>query len=228
MNTSSTVRIHVYFMPGLAASPKIFEYIQLPSSQFEVHLLDWFPPSADMNLTDYAKVMATKVTHNAPVLIGVSFGGMLVQEMARFLKPRKIIVISSIKCRQEMPKRLLLARYTSFHKLLPTGVIDNLETLTRFAFGDAVRKRLKLYERYLGIRDKNYLDWALDAIVHWDREEPEPGLVHIHGDQDAVFPMSHLGSCLSVEGGTHTMIIHRYKWFNEQLPAIILDEAGSI
>lgn len=215
-------------MPGLAASPKIFEYIQLPADQFEVHHLDWFIPSTDMSLIDYARIMAEKVSQPSPVLIGVSFGGMLIQEMARFLHPRKLIVISSIKCRQEMPKRLLLARYTSLHKLLPTGVVDNLETLTRFAFGDAVRKRLKLYERYLGIRDKNYLDWAIDAIVHWDREEPEPGLVHIHGDQDVVFPIGHLGSCLSVAGGTHTMIIHRYKWFNERLPEIILEEAGSI
>ncbi|MDM9630576.1 alpha/beta fold hydrolase [Robiginitalea aurantiaca] len=215
-------------MPGLAASPKIFEYIKLPTSQFEVHYLDWFPPSPQMDLTDYARMMAEKVTHEDPVLVGVSFGGMLIQEMAQFLNPRKLIVISSIKCRKEMPRRLLLARYTSLHKLLPTGVITNLETLTRFAFGDAVRKRLKLYERYLGIRDKEYLNWALDAIVNWEREEPEAGLVHIHGDQDAVFPFAYLGPCLCVKGGTHTMIIHRYKWFNERLPAIILEEAGSI
>ncbi len=217
-------KIHVYFVPGLAASPKIFEYIDL----FELHYLDWFVPAPETTLAGYARLMAEKVVHKAPVLVGVSFGGMLVQEMAHFLQPRKVIVISSIKCRQEMPRRLLLARYTSLHKLLPTGIINNLEVLSRFAFGDVVRKRLKLYERYLGIREKEYLDWALDAIVRWDRESPVPGLVHIHGDQDAVFPMSHLGPCLCVEGGTHTMIIHRYKWFNERLPAIILEEAGSI
>jgi pimeloyl-ACP methyl ester carboxylesterase len=221
-------KIHVYFMPGLAASPKIFEYIEFPPDLFELHYLDWFVPPPEITLAGYARLLAEKVTHKDPVLVGVSFGGIVIQEMARFLQPRKLIVISSIKCRQEMPRRLLLARYTSLHKLLPTGVVQNLEILTRFAFGDVVRKRLKLYERYLGIRDKKYLDWALDAIVQWDREAPEPGLVHIHGDQDAVFPMAHLGPCLCVEGGTHTMIIHRHKWFNERLPAIILEEAGSI
>ena len=228
MNTLPTYKIQVYFVPGLAASPKIFEYIDLPSDQFEVHHLDWFLPPSGITLVDYARLMAERVTHEDPVLIGVSFGGMLVQEMARFVNPRKLIIISSIKCRDEMPRRLWVARYTRLHRLLPTGAIQNLEMLTRFAFGDAVRKRLKLYERYLGMRDKEYLDWALEAIVHWDRETPEPGLIHIHGDQDAVFPMSHLGSFLRVEGGTHTMIIHRYKWFNERLPAIILQEGGSI
>jgi len=228
LKTLPVEKIHVYFVPGLAASPRIFEHIVLPPDQFEVHHLDWFLPPSGADLAEYARIMSERVTHDAPVLIGVSFGGMLIQEMARFLNPRKLIVISSIKCRDEMPRRLWIARYTRLHRLLPTGAVQNLESLTRFAFGDAVRKRLKLYERYLGIRDKEYLDWALEVIVHWDRETPEPGLIHIHGDQDAVFPINHLGPYLCVEGGTHTMIIHRYKWFNERLPAIILEEAGSI
>jgi hypothetical protein len=33
-------KIPVYFMPGLAASTAIFERIQLPVADFEVHLLE--------------------------------------------------------------------------------------------------------------------------------------------------------------------------------------------
>ena len=32
-------KIPVYFMPGLAASPTIFENIKLPEDQFEMHFL---------------------------------------------------------------------------------------------------------------------------------------------------------------------------------------------
>ena len=228
MNPEPTDKIHVYFMPGLAASPDIFEYIKLPPQKFEMHYLEWFLPEPGMSLREYARRMSECVTHPDPVLVGVSFGGMLVQEMMSFLNPRKVIIVSSIKCMDEMPRRLLLARYTKLHRLLPTGMINNVEVLARFAFGDPVRKRLQLYERYLGLRDKNYLDWSIDRIVHWDRQEPEPGLIHIHGEQDAVFPMGYIGSCLPVPGGPHTMIIHRHKWFNERLPSIILQDAGTI
>lgn len=215
-------------MPGLAASPDIFEYIKLPPQEFEMHYLDWFLPGPGMSLKEYARQMAAQVTSPDPVLVGVSFGGMLVQEMMPYLNPRKVIIISSIKCLSEMPRRLLLARYTKLHKLLPTGMINNVEVLARFAFGDPVRRRLELYERYLGMRDKSYLDWSIDRIVHWDREQPEAGLVHIHGERDSVFPMGYIGPCLAVPGGTHTMIIHRHKWFNERLPAIILQDAVTI
>ena len=218
----------MYFMPGLAASPDIFQYIKLPVSHFQMHFLDWVLPEPEMDLEGYARRMASQISHPKPVLIGVSFGGMLVQEMDRFLDTRKVIIISSIKSVDEMPRRLVVARYTKLHRLLPTGVINNLEVLTRFAFGDMVKKRLKLYERYLGMRDKVYLDWAIDQIVHWERRKPVAGLVHIHGDRDVVFPIGHIGDCITLKDGTHTMIIHRYKWFNERLPAIILQDEGSI
>ena len=163
-------RIGVYLMPGLAAGPEIFEHIRLPEDLFEVVHLEWMIPTSGMSLSEYAQEMARQVQHPDPVLIGVSFGGMLVQEMAAFLNPSRVIIISSIKCQKEMPRRLLLARYTKLHKLLPTSMLDNVEVLARYAFGDPVKKRLKLYERYLAVRDKRYLDWAIDQIVHWKRD----------------------------------------------------------
>ena len=181
-----------------------------------------------MSLREYAAQMARQVCEPAAVLIGVSFGGMLVQEMAEFVKPSRVIIISSIKCTKEMPRRLLLARNPRLHKLLPTRLVNNVDVLARYAFGDPVGKRLRLYDRYLAMRDITYLDWAIDRIVNWEREEPLPGLVHLHGDRDAVFPIAYIGPCTKVPGGTHTMIIHRYRWFNERLPAIILQDRSSI
>ncbi|NND15737.1 MAG: alpha/beta hydrolase, partial [Eudoraea sp.] len=161
-------RIPVYFMPGMAASSTIFEHIQLPEANFEMVHLDWFNPQKGMSLTDYAKGMLENVQHPDPVLIGVSFGGVLVQEMARHIPTRKVIIISSVKQKKEMPRRLIFAKYTKAHKLLPTGIVNNMELLAKYAFGETVTKRLDLYERYISIRNKAYLDWAIDQMVHWD------------------------------------------------------------
>lgn len=219
----SLSKIHVYLMPGLAAGPKIFEHINLPSDLFELHYLEWFIPDKGMSLEAYAKKMATRIEHKDPVLVGVSFGGFLIQEMARHIAVRKLIIISSIKKKSEMPKRLLFAKYTRIHKLLPTGLVTNVELLAKYAFGETVTKRLALYEQYLSVRDKYYLDWAIDKIVHWNQDSYPKNLVHIHGEKDAVFPVSPIRDYIPIKGGTHTAIIHRYKWFNERLPTIILE-----
>ena len=221
-------KTHVYLMPGMAANPSIFDGIKLPADRFEVHKLHWFVPDKGMSLETYARKMCTKINHGNPVLIGVSFGGMLVQEMAKFCHPQKTIIVSSVKSHNELPKRMIFAKYTKAHKLLPTGLVNNVELLAKYAFGEKVTKRLDLYEKYLSIRDKRYIDWSLDQIVNWKQLEPPKNLVHIHGEKDAVFPIMNINNCITVKNGTHTMIIHRAKWFNEQLPAIILDKGSSI
>ncbi len=218
-----TAKLHVYFMPGMAANPSIFKHIKLPEDLFEPHLLEWFVPDKNMSISDYALKMCKNITHENPILVGVSFGGMLVQEMARHIKTKKVLVVSSVKHESELPKRMAFAKYTKIHKLLPTGLVNNVELLAKYAFGETVPKRLALYEEYLSLRDKYYLDWAIDQIVNWKSTYCPDCLVHIHGEKDNVFPIGNIKNCIPVKNGTHTMIIHRAKWFNEHLPAIILE-----
>ena len=215
-------KISVYFMPGLAASSLIFERIVLPESLFEVHLLDWELPIGEESLKDYAKRMAEKIIGPNPVLIGVSFGGILVQEMAAFLNPLKVIIISSVKSNIEFPRRMKIAKTTKAYKLIPTSIFSNIEKLSAFSFGKSIAHRLKLYERYLSVRNVHYLDWAIERIVLWDRTQVDPNVIHIHGDADEVFPIQYIKDCIVVKGGTHIMILSKYKWLNENLSAIIL------
>ncbi len=109
--------IPVYFMPGLAASSTIFERIALSTDTFEIILLEWILPESKESLKHYAQRMAEKVTHKNAVLIGVSFGGVLVQEMAQFLTLRKLIIISSVKSNVELPLRMKIAKTTKAYKL---------------------------------------------------------------------------------------------------------------
>lgn len=215
-------RIPVYFMPGLAASVAIFERIKLPESEFEMFFLEWEIPLEKESLQDYAQRMIKKIKHENPVLIGVSFGGILVQEMAFFIQVRKIIIISSVKCNLEFPKRMVLAKNTKAYKLIPISLVQNIESLAKFSFGKKVNERLKLYEKFLSVRDKQYLDWAIEQVVLWERKVVDPDVIHIHGDADDVFPIKYIKNCIVVRGGTHIMILNKFRWLNANLPQIIL------
>ncbi len=216
-------KIPVYFMPGLAASAEIFERIVLPEAIFEIFLLEWEIPLDDETLDEYAKRIAEKIRHANPVLIGVSFGGILVQEMAQFITTRKVIIISSVKTSLEFPIRMKVAKTTKAYKLIPTNLLANVESLTKFSFGTKITKRLKLYEKFLRVRDKRYLDWAVEQVILWKRTVADKNVIHIHGDSDDVFPIKNIQNCIVVKGGTHIMILTKYKWLNENLPKIILE-----
>jgi pimeloyl-ACP methyl ester carboxylesterase len=215
-------KIPVYLMPGLAASAAIFERIALPKATFEIVLLEWEIPLDQETLPDYAKRMTEKIKHPNPVLIGVSFGGILVQEMAAFVQVRKVIIISSVKSNLEFPRRMKIAKTTKAYKLIPMSLILNIENLAKFSFGAKVNQRLKLYEKFLSVRDIRYLDWAIEKVILWDRTVANKNVIHIHGDADDVFPIKYISDCIVVKGGTHIMILNKYKWLNANLPEIIL------
>jgi predicted esterase YcpF (UPF0227 family) len=215
-------KIPVYLMPGLASSAAIFERIVLPEDKFEIHLLEWEIPLDHESLTDYAKRISAKVIHKNPVLIGVSFGGILVQEMAKYVEARKVIIISSVRCNSEFPRRLKIAKTTKAYKLIPMCLFANIESLAKFSFGEKVNQRLKLYEKFLSVRDIRYLNWAVEQVILWERAVIDENVIHIHGDADDVFPIKYIKNCIIVKGGTHIMILNKYKWLNENLPSIIL------
>lgn len=215
-------KIPVYFMPGLAASSAIFERITLPESQFEMIFLEWEIPLNNESLSDYSKRISQKIVHEHSILIGVSFGGILVQEMAKYVNAKKVIIISSVKSNLEFPTRMKVAKITKTYKLIPTTLISHIESLLVLPFGQKINERLKLYKKFLCVRDKRYLDWALEKIVLWDRTIADATVMHIHGDQDDVFPIENIANCIVVKGGTHAMILTKYRWFNENLPSLLL------
>lgn len=211
----------IYFVPGLAASKEIFKNIRLPEEQYGVFILEWLIPEKDELLETYARRMAALVTEPNAVLVGVSFGGVMAQEMSAFLSLKKLIIISSVKTRHELPKRLKFARKTGAYKLVPTSWALSVKDLTKFAIGPRSRKRLNLYQEYLSVRDKWYLDWSIKQMVCWEREIEVAGVVHIHGDADIVFPIKHIKNTIILEGGTHVMVLNKGSKVSKLLENII-------
>lgn len=214
-------KTHIYFVPGLAAGKEIFENISFPEERYIIHVLDWIIPKKNETLIGYAQKMSLKVVEPNSVLIGVSFGGLVAQEMSLFLDLKKLIIISCIKSKYELPKRLQFITKTKAYKLMPTGIIHNNVNLVKYAIGSKTKKKLSLYQKYLFVRDKDYLDWAIQQMLCWKREKQVDQVIHIHGDNDHVFPLKNIKDCIVIPNGTHIMIINKYRWLNKNIPKII-------
>lgn len=212
--------IHIYCMPGMAASPKIFEFVDFPDP-FVIHRLSWIKPDENEPIAAYALRMCERIEHSNPILLGVSFGGVLVQEMAKHIRVAKVVIVSSIKNNKELPLPMKMAKKTNAHKLLPTQWINSLDALALFAFGKGIQKRIELYQKYLSERNSHYLSWAIDALVQWDQEYTLDNIIHIHGEKDTVFPIRNLDQPFyKIEGG-HAAIITHTRWINSELPKLL-------
>lgn len=199
-------------MPGLAANSQIFKYISLPDDKFVLHYLEWLlPESIDESIEDYAKRMCKFIKEKNVILIGVSFGGIIVQEMAKIMKPIKLVIISSIKSNKELSKRLRLIKVSKTYKLFPENNITALENLIHAYASKKIQKRLEHYKIYLSMRDPLYLKWAIYNALHWKQEKVIPNILHIHGTADHIFPIKYINNCVPIENGEHVMIIIKAK-----------------
>jgi len=218
--------IHLYCMPGLAANSKIFEFIRLPKP-FVIHKLEWIDPLPNESIQSFSKRMCEKIKKKNPILLGVSFGGILVQEMSKIIPCHKVIIISSVKSYKEFPIHIMLGRRSKAYKYFPTQWIDKTEDFIGFVFGPSMRKRMGLYKHYLSFRSKEYLQWALHHFFQWDQKEADPKVIHIHGTHDALIPVFNIKNYIAVKGGTHAMILRKAHLLNEILLEIILKNTST-
>ena len=205
-------KIHIYFVPGLGADSKIFDNIKLNDEKFELHFLEWLiPESVDEELEHYVQRLIKDIKHPNPVLIGVSFGGIIVQEISKCISIRKVIIISSIKDLNEIPNRIKFLRLTKIYKLFPAKKIAKTGNFPIPKFNRTIQKRIELYNKYLSIRDENYLKWSIHNVLNWNSSKVNNDVIHIHGNKDEIFPIKYIENCIVIEGGTHVMILNKAK-----------------
>jgi hypothetical protein len=215
-------KTHLYFVPGLAANSKIFEHIQVDTTKYECHFLEWkMPASKNESIQDYAQRMCASITHQNPVLIGVSFGGVMVQEMSKLIGCHKVIIISSIKTILELPKRLKFASLSKAYKLFPAKFIENLDSYVEYFLGDYRVKKIDAYKKYMSVRNPEYLRWSIYTVLHWKQIDILPSVFHIHGTNDHIFPSKHIRDFIEIEGGTHAMIITKAKKISSEIDKIL-------
>ena len=208
-------------MPGLAASSKVFENIKLDSKKYSLHRIDWIQPKKNESIKTYCVRLSKKIKHKNPILLGVSFGGIIAQELDKIIKVKKLIIVSSVKSHKEYPILYKIARDYQLNNALPFGMFDNFIKFSLKLNINKLYKRIDLAERYLTERNEIYLEWAVWSLLNWKQEKYRPDLIHIHGDKDKVFPIENISKCIKIKGGRHEMIILKAKWFNENLPSLI-------
>lgn len=202
----------IYFMPGLAVGPEIFHKLELNTVLFDLNYLTWKEPlSFDESTTSYAKRMTEDIKHENPVLVGVSFGGIIVQEMSKFINVKKLIIISSVKSTKELPKRFKIASTSKIYKLFPTSVITNFENYSKFFIGKSLEKKAKVYKKYLSMRGKNYIKWSIHNVINWRQDVPLDNILHIHGTNDNIFPIKNIKNAVKIKNGNHSMVIIKAK-----------------
>ncbi len=204
-------------MPGLGAGKKIFKYLKLPG-EYQVHYLHWLIPYNKESLQEYTKRLIAQIKDENPILIGVSFGGIIVQEIAKQIPVKQVIIISSIKHHTELKPFYKLAYKTKLYKILPAQLLRNLDRLKKLPLDKPIKKKIRLYQIFLELDDPYYIRWSIEQVFSWRQRQIPENLIQISGEKDIVFPIKFIKDPkIVVLGGRHEMIVTKVRWFNRNL-----------
>lgn len=206
----------VYFISGLGADERAFSRLDLAG--ITPHFIQWKIPIANETLEAYATRLAEEITEPDPILVGLSFGGVVAIEIAKQRTVKKIILISSIKTRKEMPLVLKLSASLGLHKLIPISLMAKPNLLVHYFFGVRKHQNVKqLLDELLLNSDTTYTKWSIHQLLNWKNETLFPNMIHIHGTRDKVFPIKNVKPDYTIEGGSHFMVWTKAKEVSEIL-----------
>lgn len=212
----------VYFVSGMCYNCSVFDNIQLPKG-FRKHYIEWEIPSLDESLLEYAARMSKIINRKRQVvLVGYSFGGMIVQEIAKFIDVEKIILISTMKNNQEIPNLFQVAKSVNFADNLPMKLYNRSDFMISLFNKYIYNLPTKALEGFMTVTDPVYLRWSLRQITHWNSVwQYTTPIYHIHGTKDQVFPYEQIINPITIKGGDHLMIIKRSAEINKIINDIL-------
>lgn len=209
----------VYVLSGLGVDQRVFE--QMNFYAFEPRFIRWLIPHSSESLEHYSKRLLPQIRAEKPILIGLSFGGIIAIEIAQHIKVEKIILIASAKTRNEIPVYFRMIGKLNLLRIIPIGFLKSGNVISNWFFGlQSVRDR-QLLKQILKDTDIVFLRWAIDQILNWKHKAIPMNVFHIHGTSDRILPIRNVSSDIQITGGGHFMTVNRAEEVSEALNILL-------
>lgn len=203
----------LYFFSGLGANQRAFKNLKI-SKDFEPVFIEWNIPERGESLDHYVQRFAHEINVNEEfALVGLSFGGIIVQELNKYVNPEKTVLISSLQNRKQMPKYMKLSSRTAAHRAIPMRFFTSDKLISYAFFRKLYNPKMPGLDEFFTYKDPYYLRWSIDKIVNWRPSvEKINGLYQMHGTKDIVFPHKYLmNEADLIQNGTHIMVLQKPK-----------------
>ncbi len=201
-----TKKNRLYILSGLGVDSRVFRKMDL--SSWEIVHIEWIAPLEGESISQYAARLSASIADPNPVLLGLSFGGMVATEIAKQRPKAFIIQIASALTRYDLPVLYRLTGKLYLYKILPARWLKWSNPVTEWFFGAKSREDKSLLKEILQDTDTLFLKWAIKEIACWNNRT-EPALYfRIHGEKDKIIPVKKMaGYQMIIKNAGHFITI---------------------
>lgn len=197
----------IYCISGLGADERAFSKLKVDG--FELKVIQWLTPVKEESLQHYAERMRSSIVEENPILMGLSFGGMVCTEIAKQIPVQKIILISSIKSAKELPFWMRTVATLRLNKIVPLKSTRLTQPIQNRMLGVQSEEEKTLVASLRKAVHLPYTEWAVNEAINWKNVWQHPNVYHIHGDNDHMFPIKNIKASYIIKKAGHFMIMNR-------------------
>jgi pimeloyl-ACP methyl ester carboxylesterase len=202
-------KIALYIISGLATDERVFKNIHFPEYA-EVHFIAWKKPLRKESLDEYVDRLLKEVDQSKQVvLLGLSFGGIVAQEMAKKMDPIEAVLISSVASPEEIPWYFRLLGRLKLNRIFPFGFFKFPNFFINWIFGAKSRDDKKLLAGILRDADTSLIRWSVEQLLSWRNKNKPESIFRIHGSKDRLLPLKNKNADCIIAGGGHLMVYNK-------------------
>ena len=155
--------------------------------------------------------MRAGIEGGRPVLMGVSFGGMMAIEIAKKMPGARVILVSSVREHSQIPFWIKIGgRF--YPRWLNPGVKAPRRWMgfaENYFIGVESAEDSRLVSEFQNKVDRRFLYWSIHAIARWQNQWTPASFFHIHGGKDKMFPIRKVQPTHIISDGGHLMVFNR-------------------
>lgn len=199
----------IFFISGLGANELAFS--RVGEVGFEKKLVRWIPPTRKEDLGSYAlRLINNYGIQDTDIVVGLSFGGLIAQEISNIVGQQKVILISSFRDKNDLKLLYRQALSAGLHKLFLPFRIPWVDEFIANMLNSGSSDSKPVLKEMLKTSDYNLMRWSLQQIADTaGLLNKDAVLYNIIGDRDRIVRLWRNDTTFLIKGGSHFMVYER-------------------
>jgi len=186
-------------------------------------MVKWIPCDKKEDLGSYAlRLIDDYEIKDNDIVVGLSFGGLLAQEISNITGQRNVILISSFRDKNDLKFPFRQALNAGLQKLFLPIRVPWVDELVANMLNSGTSDSKHVLKEMLTATDYHLMKWSLQQIAGTNGLENKNVVVHnIIGDRDRIVRLWRNNTTYFVKGGSHFMVYDRADEVTEIIRGIV-------
>ncbi len=196
----------IFFISGLGANELAFSNIG--NLGIEKIMVKWIMPNKKESIQSYSRrLISIYGIRQFDYVAGLSFGGIIAQEISKIINNTSVILISSFRDKSDLKLLFRIALSLRLNKFILPIKIPFINNIITNVLNSGSAESRKILSEMIKSNDSDIMDWSIQKISELPRTKiSNLTLNNIIGNKDRVVLTWRNDTTFIVEGGSHFMV----------------------